>query len=258
MSDEQPTLFGPLNTPPAPSPPPAPISPSSATLHPTQVSEPLPNPVPRSVSPLAPPTVPGPIQRPYRKVIWPEFLGSISLALGIMGIILSLFTIIPRFLMGSENFMRTWGFGMQMQATVVKHQWFHDLATGLYFLAAIGLGIVGVLLIRRSHAAISWMKWWIPLRIIVAILYAIITIVLNNVNVSSLKASGAIQVQPAQMMTVGTYVTTAMMFLWWISFPALFTYLLIAEKTRSEMSQWTSRATPKKAVPPPSPPTPVQ
>lgn len=143
--------------------------------------------------------------------------------------------------MGSESFMRVWGFGAQMQSSVIKNQWFHDIATGLYLLAAIGLSIIGMLFIARNPKVVPAIKWWIPLRIIVALMYAYITIVLNNINLASLQASGAIQAQPANLVTMSTYISTSMMILWWLSFPAIFTFILISEKTRSEMARWTPR-----------------
>jgi hypothetical protein len=254
MNDEQPTLLGPVNTPAAQSSPPStpsqhpPISPPSVPPSPIlNTSNPK--------SPLAPPTTPGPIQRPYRKVIWPEFLGSFSLALGIMGVFTSLLTIIPRFFMGSDHFMRSWGMGANVQAVMVKHQWFQDLATALYLIAAVWLAVIGVQLIRRSPTVITSMKWWIPLRIIVAIMYAIITITLNNINITGLQAGGAVQVQPVKLVAISTYFTTSMIFLWWLSFPAIFSFVLISQKTRAEMARWTISE--KKKNTPSSPPSPT-
>jgi len=178
-----------------------------------------------------------------------------------MGVIMSLTVVIPRYFMGSDRYLRSWGFGVQMQASVVKNQFFHDLATGLYFLAAIGLCIIGVQFISRSPKVRTSIKWWIPLRIIVSIMYGFITIELNNVNLSSLQAAGAIQVQPARIMTWSTYLSTSMIFVWWLTFPAIFTYILVSEKMRSEMARWTLRGSSKNSLkpspPPPPPLTPV-
>jgi hypothetical protein len=125
----------------------------------------LPPPLPAS----APPTTPGALLP--QKSVWPQYLGIVSLFIGLTGATLHGASLAMYAVTGPKRYRGTIdGLSVDTARWCIDMQNFYDQIHGTNsLLCSLLLIVAAVLLLRRKHACLRLYRIWIPLRCLTAV-----------------------------------------------------------------------------------------
>lgn len=217
----------------------------SGQAMPDAMMSPLPPPLPPQ--PIAPPIVAGPLGRPPSRPVWPTPIGIISIVFGASGVLASVYGVAAPWLFSSMSSLTR-----SMPSTTVQFDPFSAMRNWAISMTVVnGLGVLvaamllagGIGLLQRKPWSATLLFWWAIVRIPLAIALTVVTIGMQQEQMSAMSQQPGAAI-PAAFMSGFVWFGSILSIAWYSAYPTFLLIWLTRPIVHAEVKKWDSGAVP--------------